>query len=69
MEGNLYKRWMEDYSGEDFLGAVDRGIGMSFSLSYHVLSLLQAGVSSFHDDLSGIEDQLISRKPRKTSRG
>ena len=29
MEGNLYKRWMEDYSGEDFLGAVDRGIGES----------------------------------------
>jgi hypothetical protein len=29
VEGNLYKRWMEDYGGEDFLGAVDRGIGMS----------------------------------------
>jgi hydroxymethylpyrimidine/phosphomethylpyrimidine kinase len=27
VEGNLYKRWMEDYAGEDFLGAVDRGIG------------------------------------------
>jgi hydroxymethylpyrimidine/phosphomethylpyrimidine kinase len=27
VEGNLYKRWMEDYGGEDFLGAVDRGIG------------------------------------------
>lgn len=27
MEGNLYKRWMEDYSGPDFLGAVNRGIG------------------------------------------
>jgi hydroxymethylpyrimidine/phosphomethylpyrimidine kinase len=30
LEGNLYKRWMEDYSGEDFLGAVDRGIGSFF---------------------------------------
>jgi len=29
LEGNIYKRWMEDYSGEDFLGAVDRGIGTS----------------------------------------
>ena len=27
MEGNLYKRWMKDYAGEDFLGAVNRGIG------------------------------------------
>jgi hypothetical protein len=32
LEGNLYKRWMEDYGGEDFLGAVDRGIGTSFLL-------------------------------------
>lgn len=32
LEGNLYKRWMEDYSGSDFLGAVNRGIG---ELSYH----------------------------------
>jgi hydroxymethylpyrimidine/phosphomethylpyrimidine kinase len=31
MEGNIYKRWMEDYSGVDFLGAVNRGIGQ-FSL-------------------------------------
>ena len=31
VEGNIYKRWMEDYGGEDFLGAVDRGIGTSFS--------------------------------------
>ncbi len=27
LEGNLYRRWMEDYSGVDFLGAVNRGIG------------------------------------------
>ena len=27
MEGNVYKRWMEDYAGEDFIGAVNRGIG------------------------------------------
>jgi len=33
VEGNIYKRWMEDYGGEDFLGAVDRGIGTSFSYS------------------------------------
>ena len=33
VEGNIYKRWMEDYGGEDFLGAVDRGIGMSPSSS------------------------------------
>ncbi|WWC90357.1 phosphomethylpyrimidine kinase [Kwoniella dendrophila CBS 6074] len=26
LEGNLYKRWMEDYSGKDFLNAVERGI-------------------------------------------
>lgn len=29
MEGNVYKRWMEDYAGEDFIGAVNRGIGES----------------------------------------
>jgi hydroxymethylpyrimidine/phosphomethylpyrimidine kinase len=27
MEGNIYARWMQDYSGQDFLGAVNRGIG------------------------------------------
>jgi hydroxymethylpyrimidine/phosphomethylpyrimidine kinase len=27
-EGNLYAKWMEDYSGKDYLDAVDRGIGM-----------------------------------------
>ncbi|WVQ68615.1 phosphomethylpyrimidine kinase [Kwoniella botswanensis] len=26
MEGNLYKKWMEDYSGKDFLQAVEKGI-------------------------------------------
>ncbi|WVQ79760.1 phosphomethylpyrimidine kinase [Cryptococcus sp. DSM 104549] len=26
VEGNLYGKWMSDYSGEDFLGAVNRGI-------------------------------------------
>jgi len=41
MEGNIYKRWMEDYSGEDFLGAVDRGIGES-----SVLSILRLAGSS-----------------------
>jgi hypothetical protein len=27
-EGNLYAKWMEDYSGKEYLDAVDRGIGM-----------------------------------------
>lgn len=27
VEGNLYGRWMSDYGGKDFLGAVNRGIG------------------------------------------
>lgn len=27
MEGNVYRRWMEDYAGLDFIGAVNRGIG------------------------------------------
>jgi hypothetical protein len=31
----MYKRWMEDYGGEDFLGAVDRGIGAFPSSSLH----------------------------------
>lgn len=26
LEGNRYKRWIEDYSGPDFQGAVNRGI-------------------------------------------
>ncbi|RSH85722.1 hypothetical protein EHS25_003863 [Saitozyma podzolica] len=26
LEGNPYKRWIEDYSGPDFIGAVNRGI-------------------------------------------
>ncbi|WVQ72676.1 phosphomethylpyrimidine kinase [Cryptococcus sp. DSM 104548] len=26
VEGNLYGKWIEDYSGDDFLGAVNRGI-------------------------------------------
>nr|XP_019011800.1 phosphomethylpyrimidine kinase [Kwoniella pini CBS 10737]OCF50581.1 phosphomethylpyrimidine kinase [Kwoniella pini CBS 10737] len=26
LQGNLYKRWIEDYSGEDFLKAVEKGI-------------------------------------------
>lgn len=26
LEGNPYKRWMEDYAGADFIGAVRRGI-------------------------------------------
>jgi hydroxymethylpyrimidine/phosphomethylpyrimidine kinase len=29
LEGNPYKRWIEDYSGPDFIGAVNRGIGES----------------------------------------
>jgi hypothetical protein len=29
MEGNRYKKWMEDYAGKEFLDAVDRGIGGS----------------------------------------
>ncbi len=29
LEGNPYRRWMEDYSGPEFLAAVDRGIGES----------------------------------------
>lgn len=42
MEGNVYKRWMEDYAGEDYLGAVNRGIGLSFPVpppSLHFTSL------------------------------
>lgn len=27
LEGNLYKKWIEDYSGKDYLDAVNRGIG------------------------------------------
>jgi hydroxymethylpyrimidine/phosphomethylpyrimidine kinase len=27
LEGNPYKQWIEDYSGRDFLDAVNRGIG------------------------------------------
>ena len=27
LEGNRYKRWMEDYSGKEFQDAVARGIG------------------------------------------
>lgn len=33
MEGNVYKRWMEDYAGTPFLEAVDRGIGQSFRVT------------------------------------
>jgi hydroxymethylpyrimidine/phosphomethylpyrimidine kinase len=29
LEGNPYKRWIEDYSGKDFHAAVSRGIGAS----------------------------------------
>jgi len=47
VEGNIYKRWMEDYGGEDFLGAVDRGIGM-FSSSILLLTCLLVLVSSDH---------------------
>lgn len=28
MDGNIYSKWMADYCGEDFIGAVNRGIGM-----------------------------------------
>jgi hydroxymethylpyrimidine/phosphomethylpyrimidine kinase len=27
LEGNMYRRWIEDYSGPDYLAAVNRGIG------------------------------------------
>ena len=47
VEGNLYKRWMEDYGGEDFLGAVDRGIGM-FPSPFLLLTCLLVLVSSDH---------------------
>lgn len=30
LEGNRYKRWIEDYSGKDYQDAVTRGIGMSY---------------------------------------
>jgi hypothetical protein len=40
VEGNLYKRWMEDYGGEDFLGAVDRGIGTFHAPSLGLFFLL-----------------------------
>lgn len=33
MEGNIFRRWMEDYAGDDFLGAVNRGIGPSTTFS------------------------------------
>jgi hydroxymethylpyrimidine/phosphomethylpyrimidine kinase len=29
LEGNRYRRWIEDYSGADYQGAVTRGIGTS----------------------------------------
>jgi hydroxymethylpyrimidine/phosphomethylpyrimidine kinase len=29
MEGNIYKSWMEIYKGQEFLDAVNRGIGES----------------------------------------
>lgn len=29
LEGNVYRRWIEDYSGSDFQDAVTRGIGKS----------------------------------------
>lgn len=29
IEGNTYAKWINDYSGEDFLAAVNRGIGQS----------------------------------------
>lgn len=30
LEGNRYRKWMEDYAGQDYQGAVIRGIGESF---------------------------------------
>lgn len=30
IEGNIYRRWIEDYSGSFFQDAVHKGIGMSF---------------------------------------
>jgi hydroxymethylpyrimidine/phosphomethylpyrimidine kinase len=33
LEGNPYKRWIEDYSGPDFIGAVNRGIGRFMSVA------------------------------------
>lgn len=54
VEGNLYKRWMEDYGGEDFLGAVDRGIGM-FPSPFLLLTCLFVLVSSDHPTLHFLE--------------
>jgi len=54
VEGNIYKRWMEDYGGEDFLGAVDRGIGM-FSSTFLLLTCLLVLASSDHPTLHLLE--------------
>ena len=71
MEGNLYKRWMEDYAGEDFLGAVNRGIGECF-----LASCLIAILSPTRDFVlpslwiaNPITEELTARKPRKESSG
>jgi len=76
MEGNIYKRWMEDYSGEDFLGAVDRGIGESFLFPLHLarsslprLRCTQSDLSSSRNPHDGIICAgADSRKPREKSR-
>ena len=41
LEGNPYRRWIEDYSGNNFLAAVDRGIGKSIKLATYFLSGLK----------------------------
>ena len=71
MEGNLYRRWMEDYAGEDFLGAVNRGIGECF-----LASCLIAILSPTRDFVlpslwiaNPITEELTARKPRKESSG
>ena len=33
LEGNPYRKWIEDYSGDDFQGAVNRGIGEHVSVA------------------------------------
>lgn len=57
LEGNIYKRWMEDYSGEDFLGAVDRGIG-TFPLLLPALSTAQVFILAFTSNLAFDDGQV-----------
>lgn len=71
MEGNLYKRWMEDYAGEDFLGAVNRGIGECLfdSSLIAILSPTRDFVLPTLWIPNPTTEELTGRKPRKESSG